>query len=205
MTRYDRIADEVDAACASGALPCEPAWNSLIPSWRAAYLPLLVRRLATGLVDLGTLSGLDPDATRRGWKFGRNAESAQLFARLTGERVMGSGPPTSTARLRVLRLLTAAYRAVFPFLSVAALIGLAVAGARSVASRRVDPLPVIVAALLGGVLVRSVGLSYQSVAGAEVMSPLYMAPLYGLVLLAACIGIVAARSGCEGSVVSPPG
>jgi len=107
--------------------------------------------------------------------------------------VWDGGPPTRAVRLRVLRGLTAAYRFVFPFLCMGALIGLAVAGARSAARRRVDPLAVIVAALLGGVFVRSVGLSYQSVAGAEVMTPLYLAPLYGLVILAACIGLVAAR------------
>lgn len=194
MSHYDRIADEVDAACAAGALPCEAAWNSLIPRWRNAYLPLLAQRLAKGVVEVATLDGLEPDPWRRGFQLGFDAESAALFGGFTREKVVGAGPPGGGVRLRVLRWLTSAYRVVFPLFCAAALFAPLAALARGVARRSIGSLAVVATALLGGVAVRSLALSYQSVAGAEVMNHLYLGPVYGLVILAAWVGVLALRS-----------
>jgi hypothetical protein len=36
---YRRVADEVNTACANGALPCGPPRATMLPPWRAEYLP----------------------------------------------------------------------------------------------------------------------------------------------------------------------
>lgn len=121
---FARLAAEVNAACRAGRLACGPPTPvSLLPPLRWSYLPATLRFLGRGLVLVVRFDHITP------WAFPSDdaPERLPLFRAITHDRFApptaapGPGFAASPDRVRVLALLTTAYRAALPPLALAAI------------------------------------------------------------------------------------
>ena len=182
---WRRVADEINGACASGALACGPESSSMAPPWRWEYSGPVTRSTLRGVRDLATMSGLqryEPvSASSNGqpWQL-------ELAARVTRDRlaphveVAGPAQPT-TGRLAALGALRDAYQALAPWCAGSALaIWLAVALAPKL--RRRSRFALIGACLLLAIATRLVLLAYVDVTSFPAVKFRFQAPLYSLLL-----------------------
>jgi hypothetical protein len=198
---YRRLADEVNAACDSGAL------DGL--ARRDSPAPPFVREYAAPLFRIGTRAiryilafpvrdyVYDPGACSDGEHEGLGA-----FHAITHSRVLplAAGPREDytaidagdVSKLRVLQRITGAYRFGFKWLAVAGLFAFAASAAISGRRRRLSFLFVLNGALLVAAGTRWLILSYMDITFGPAfnMWPCYITPLYPLGLAFAYLALM---------------
>jgi hypothetical protein len=186
---WQRLADEIDAACERGDLRCGPKSSSVAPPWHREYAADAVRSLLRMTVYLARLDGLfldSPPSDGRSWqlRIARRVTKDRLepTARAAAARTAsGEAAEVPTGRLAALRGLAAAYRAVSPWGALLALMvwlaGLVVPG-----WRRRPEITAIAAGLLVAIATRLALLAYIDVTSFSGFNFRYMAPLVPLMI-----------------------
>lgn len=186
MRYYARLAAEVNAARAAGHLRCGPARSSLAPPWRREYLGLTLRRMCRGAARLMTLVDMSMFPT-----IGTDEQLA-AFRDLTNDRltpVSGTAPPPPSARtaldqwkLKQLAAIHRVYAALLPTVGVLAVVSFVLCLALG-RGRRTCRLRGPALVLLIAIGARLALLAYMdATAFPFAINPLYMLPLYPLVL-----------------------
>ncbi len=188
---YDRVADEINAACDDGRLACGPASDSMTPPWRNEYIPLLLESLSLGLWKLITLDEvvvgeLPSSGAVENQKIFADLGRARLTPEITGTE--SSNPLAHQARLdnyrfQALRILNECYKALIPIAVVCGVVAFVFAPIRTIRSRSVSPILVICVTLLACFSARMAILSFISVTSFEAMKMRYFTPIYPIVLL----------------------
>ena len=204
MAYYRRLADEINRACAGGALDCYPERASMMPPWHSAYFrPMLhsfVRALALTLdfrgieVDVhqsqgrgsnlvifrdltrGGLAPLPPDAVRNG--------TDHAFASL----LLPAQAKANRTRVRALARIASVYVWLTPLLALVGLAGLVGLVRRQVQHRRWSVLLGMEIALLLALGARWATLALIDVTSFPAVNRLYVAPAVPLALAIMVIG-----------------
>lgn len=202
MEYYSRLATEIDGACESGRLPCDPPRASLAPPWRNDLLVPTLRRMCRGTARLLSLADMQAFPT-----IGTEDQLAP-FRELTNDHllpVVSSAPEAPTQRTawdrwKVERLaaIHEAYRSVMPWAAIFGFssFGLCLTVARARRSSRLLGVGII---LLAVIVPRLALLSFMDVAAfPHALIPLYLLPIYPLmtafVVLASIDGVRALAS-----------
>lgn len=166
---YRRLAREVDEACDAGRIPCGPERHTLVPPWRAEYLPHIA---ASAVHVTGTLLSLGSMSIRTLASVG-NAEQLTLFARMTHEPIgLTSEPNPQGARFSIARGVLELQRY---FLSIS--LPLAVAIVIVLGSRRpMSPEAVAMIAILAAVATRIALLAFLDATAIPSNNLLYLSP-----------------------------
>ncbi len=179
---YRRLANEIDAACEAGAIPCGPPRASLAPPWRSDYLGASVR-------GLGKMS--DVALSMRQVRIGQYAsvgEPALLrpFEEMSHMRVDGLAlhdARRGVMRLEILNAIRDIYAlALYPLTALAA-VWLAAGSALDLRRRTLSPVLAIAWAVVASIGARIALLTYISVSSYPIYQGLYLRVLYPLLYL----------------------
>ena len=92
---YRRLAGEVNAACASGALRCRPPRATMVPPWRAEYAPLMVEWLPRATKQVIRFEAVSPHS---GAEL-RHPSTLMPFRVITRDRL---APSATATQLRII-------------------------------------------------------------------------------------------------------
>ena len=205
---YRQLAMEIDAACDSGAIPCDRKPLGLMPKWRNHYLS---DGLAASMTVLGTLMrlnggnvGVPPS--------GLSAEQASVFRYAinspisgdVGSGVFGTGP-LHDARIAVTRAIGRFYSLASQPLLALALAGhaallLCIVGKRRSLPPGMSRLAMVLSALLVAIVARVVLLGFLEAMAIPSNNFLYLLPVAPIYLLFVVLGCGAAFCALAGFV-----
>jgi hypothetical protein len=187
---YQRLADEVNAACDDGRLDARPRRSGFLPPWNEGYRAPWLTALRTGA---GFLTTFDQFYARPGPSTG-NEKGLALFREITGARLAppeGSPPaytPMQRAQLRILEGIGRGYQVVHPpmlGIAIAASLFLAVWSGRG--ERR--PLLVLQAALAVTILLTLAAIALIQVSSFPAIITGYFHGSYPLMLCFTAAGV----------------
>jgi len=168
-TYFHRLAQEVNAACNSQQLNCQPLSMTTIPPYRSEYTPLMVSTFFTGLQHILSLPVRDYVFGFYGKSRGDKA-GVWRFSELTNNRalpsVTGGEPPykqlttTDRFKLSVLQAITTIYQAFLPMMSWLILPALLLSMLLALRHNRVTFLLVLNIGILSALVGRLLILSY---------------------------------------------
>lgn len=198
---YRRLAAEIDVACDSGAIPCDPKSLGLMPKWRNHYLS---DGLAASMNVLGTLTrlngghvGVPPSVL--------SAEQARIFRYAVnspisgdaGSGTLGTGP-LHDARISLTEAIGRLYALASQPLFALALAGyvllLCVVGTHGALPPEMPRLALVLSALLAAVLARVALLGFLEATAIPSNNLLYLLPVVPIYLLFVVLGCGAAFS-----------
>jgi len=194
---YNKIANEINAACADGRLECRPERASMTPPWRNQYLALFTKSYWKGLTMLATLEEVEVMLMPSSGP----PKRAELFqdlgrARLNPFMKNPDFPPRlehqhylDELRLDFLGFLNRCFKVVNPFLVGLGCIAFAGVVAMDFRKRTLHPILVISTVLLVLILLRLAFLAYISVTSFEAMKIRYLLPLYPFLYLVIFISL----------------
>jgi hypothetical protein len=192
LAHYARLADEVNAACDAGLIPCGPPHDSLAPRLSGADARPILRSFARAVGYVVRF----PDVVVRPRPSRAPPDELALFARATHMRLSDlrgaparPKPPQYVLRLRWLGRVGAAYAWLVPALTLAAAAALAWRGRRFPVS-----LQVAFAALLALLLARLALVAVLDAASFPAVNPLHLAPAFPIWLAIVGTAIAAAAA-----------
>ncbi|MSR63321.1 MAG: hypothetical protein EXS08_12840 [Planctomycetes bacterium] len=208
LAYYRRLAQEVNAACDQGLIPCGAPCASLTPPWNPAYRDVLFRNACEALSSLVTWNGFRSQlpysggepwqralfqsmtgstltaslpAEARGLR-GRERAGERNARRAAVDDALHAGSEGAGARLELLSLLGFVFQRATPLLVLAAVAAWGLQCAAVLRGRR-SPLLLVSGALLLALVVRLALLVYIQATSFDAFIPRYMAPLGPLLLL----------------------
>ncbi len=194
---YERLAREVDAACAEGRLECVPERSTLIPLLRREHVLATARAFLLGVQRIVSMPALR-HAYDGSPHSGGTPEGLALFSDVTGGRVSplvgtrAAAPSRAQqVHLAILRAIQKAYRPLlyltYPALGLYALCVLAALSRRSVSI-----LLVLNTAILAALATRLLILSYIEISSFHVLfsGATYLTPFYPLLILFLVLSVV---------------
>jgi len=179
---YERLAGEVDAACAEGRLICGPPHASLAPAWKPEYAEKswrFFKRITNNLLSMRSLRVEQPPSESG------SPQAMRMYTDLTHMRIEGSGGGSGNEffLMSILQVLTQLYRGILYPAVIGALIAFAVGLAGDARKRAFSPRLLIAAALLAAVLTRIALLTYISASAYPIFHGIYLRVLYPLLYL----------------------
>lgn len=158
---YQRIGDEIDHACATGKLECNPRLTSLIPAWHAEYNSLLLPTYFSVLKQIISFGGSSADT--RGFRSQGSGEIIQLFERVTREKALTSQVPNMEKepryhshlikeKTKILSDIGKFYRIMIPLLFPLAFVTFLVILLKSVFRKNIRLFTVVGLAALSGIM-----------------------------------------------------
>ncbi len=205
---FQRLANEINAACREKRLDCLPKRASLMPPWRSEYLLPVMKTIFSGFKMLVTFSGVSPTpAPSRG-----PAVYLALFQDLARERL--SGQATSSAgerqtigvagietpsprqtqlakwKLSLLEKITVIYRSTIPYFAIATLVAIGVWLFRLIRLRKITTMGFIALIITIAICVRLLILAMIDVTSFLAIIPEYSSPLYPMALLCASLFVM---------------
>jgi hypothetical protein len=188
MAYYGRIAEEVNAACESGALRCSPLRASLIPPWRSEYFPLLKDALPHVILKTVTFAHvtthLFPSAGER--------EVINFFEDLTLSRLtprhgelmnLVYQSKINRFKIEILQIITSLYKKAVPILAIIASICYLMSLFVTLLHRHISFLFITSTGILVAFIARVIMLSYYDISSFPSINQQYLAPCYLLLLL----------------------
>lgn len=122
MRFYEKMAREIDDACAKGLLDCGPRHRSLAPPLRREYAPLFLaslRRCYTSMVRMQCIvdwRSTGDDATRRAFERLTRTPAVHPSGQTPSDPALGGQAALHPVEQATIRRLTAGYAAVLPWL-----------------------------------------------------------------------------------------
>ena len=188
MAYYARIAEEVNAACESGALRCGPMRASLIPPWRSEYFPLLKNALPHVILKIVTFAHV----TNHLFHSAGEREVINFFEDLTLSRLTPlHGESTNLVyqskinrfKLEILQTITSLYKRAVPILALITSICYLTSLFVTLLHRHISFLFITSTGILGAFIARVIMLAYFDISSFPSINQQYLAPCYLLLLL----------------------
>jgi hypothetical protein len=184
---YERIAEEVNAACDQGLLPCGAYRASVVPALRWDYLPIWGESFLRAIrllvfYEQMTLAERESFGTPEGLRLFRQYTRTPLTPVATEASSSGLRLPSGPAA-RILEGICGLYHVIAPAVGVIGVIDFLRVVMVCFRRRHISTLLVITAAIGAAVLSRLALLSYLDVPLGPVLIPMYVAPAYPLYLV----------------------
>ena len=202
---FQRLANEINAACREKRLDCLPKRASLAPPWRSEYLLPVIKTILSGFRMLATFSEVSPTpAPSRG-----PAVYLPLFRDLTRERLSHQATPpvvwgpvpgaaeTETLsprqtqlaawKLSLLEKITVAYQSTMPYFAIATFVTIGIWLFRFITTRKVTATGFIALVTAAALCARLLILAMIDATSFLALIPAYLSPLYPMALLCASL------------------
>ena len=182
-TYFQRVADEINAACDAGRVPNLPRRATLMPPWHGEYWAPFGSACWRSVRTLATWDGISPVASPSAIP----TAVAGNFRAMTHESQVGYDPvpPLRPVTTKVLTADLAVYRWLMPIAMIVGLIGSALAIAQAASkgrSGRTIATVVLLATLVASMAARVVVVSLIDATSFAAVAPNYLAPAYDLAL-----------------------
>lgn len=204
---FQRLADEVNAACQEQRLDCLAERASLIPPWRSEYLAPVIEKIMFGFGMLATFSGLsiDPPVPSNG-----SRANLLLFHDLTGKQAFSRGTTaqgevvstdgilprqTRLAELKrsLLEKIIAAYQLTMPCFTILTLAAIGIWLFLAIKYQWFSALALVAISITAALSMRLLMLAVIDVTSFHAVHITYMSPLYSLWLLCCCLFTITAK------------
>lgn len=198
---YRRLAEEVNAACAAGALNAGPPRQTLLPPWRMEFVPLWCEAFSRGLFQVlrlekfscqPRLSAMDENGALRF----RTITRERLAPTASAEAVWPS--PSDQRRIDILQGIGICYQVCTLPAAVLALLATTVALVMAWRRGKVDYLLILTVAAFGTVMCRVLVLSYLEATSFRALRAPYLTCAYPPLLLFIALGLRAWIQGMRG-------
>lgn len=188
---YRRLAAEVDAGCESGAIPCGPRRSSMVPPWRAEFVPMTWKASQEMFWTLASLGeprvGIEPSM---GTPQHLDAFRRVIHGRLARAEDVGY----RGWRMRIARWIAPIQVGATAILLPSAIVAWLVLLVYSMRRRAWNRTHLVVAALFAAVAARSVLLGFLDATSIPVNRSLYPSPAVPMALVfAPCVLFLAWR------------
>lgn len=189
---YRRLADEVNTACAAGALSAGPPRQTLLPPWRMEFVPLWCEAFSRGMFQVLRLENLSCQPRLSA----TDANGALRFRTITRERLAptASAPaawpsPSDQGRINMLQGIGICYQVGILPAAVLALLATTVALGMAWRQGKVDYLLIVAVAAFGAVVCRVLVLSYLETTSFRALKTAYLSCAYPPLLLFIALGL----------------
>lgn len=191
MRFYDRLANEIDAACDSGRIECLPPRATLLPPFRREYLWGALQSGEAAARVLFTMGDGDVGSTP---SVGSQQEVDAISDIIGGDVSPASTPVVQGTQVKIAGVLASGCAMAFPFLAILGAAGLLLA----ILFQRQRPIPASLLALgLGSavaVITRIALLAYIDASSFPAATLLYTSPASPFVIIFMVVGMYSAWS-----------